>query len=470
MSTDVLEVARLGSRASESLFELTAPPGALPSAADFLIAEMERRFGGRVVRAEKPEEIAIEPEQYAPRAIFEPEWERYRDESGKLPFRVEVARLLWQSDNAKLRKKALRFLNCNKCGRSGLCSRYPEEHKFYIPNGCEVVFCKQCADEMRRALTFEYVRVILASIERLGGIPDGWVLARVSFTLRSDGSEITPERVKKFNACVRKVMRRVIGARKKTVRNLFTTFQMMWKSARAWGYVANDVTFGIVLPKKRRARNSFFTLAEVQRIISTGDFCVWPRAGTRTVLIKPEPQRTFYWIAAETGLRAGELCGLRVCDLDLQAGRLDVRQSVWRGRVQTPKTENAYRTLALSSELVEHLRDFVFKLIPNERGLLFATRNGTPWDANLLVKRRLHPLLSALGIASGGLHAFRHANASLMDRLKVPVKVRQERLGHSDPRMTLGVYTHVASEDDLRIASQLGKAISGGISCPVLPN
>jgi len=214
MSTDVLEVARLGSRASESLFELTAPPGALPSAADFLIAEMERRFGGRVVRAEKPEEIAIEPEQYAPRAIFEPEWERYRDESGKLPFRVEVARLLWQSDNAKLRKKALRFLNCNKCGRSGLCSRYPEEHKFYIPNGCEVVFCKQCADEMRRALTFEYVRVILASIERLGGIPDGWVLARVSFTLRSDGSEITPERVKKFNACVRKVMRRVIGARK----------------------------------------------------------------------------------------------------------------------------------------------------------------------------------------------------------------------------------------------------------------
>jgi len=262
----------------------------------------------------------------------------------------------------------------------------------------------------------------------------------------------------------------VKGSSPKTVRNLFTTFQMMWKSARAWGYVANDVTFGIVLPKKRRARNSFFTLAEVQRIISTGDFCVWPRAGTRTVLIKPEPQRTFYWIAAETGLRAGELCGLRVCDLDLQAGRLDVRQSVWRGRVQTPKTENAYRTLALSSELVEHLRDFVFKLIPNERGLLFATRNGTPWDANLLVKRRLHPLLSALGIASGGLHAFRHANASLMDRLKVPVKVRQERLGHSDPRMTLGVYTHVASEDDLRIASQLGKAISGGISCPVLPN
>jgi len=256
----------------------------------------------------------------------------------------------------------------------------------------------------------------------------------------------------------------------KTVRNLFATFQMIWKSVRAWGYAAHDASFGIILPKRRRARNSFFTLEEVQRIFSTGDFCVWPKVGARPVVIKAEPFRTFYWIAAETGLRAGELCGLRVCDLNLQAGRLEVRQSVWHGRIQSPKTENAYRTLAISPQLVEHLRDIVFKWVPNERGLLFATRNGKPWDANLVVKRHLRPLLVALGIASGGLHAFRHANSSIMDRWNVPLKVRQQRLGHSDPRLTLGTYTHVAGEDELRIASQLGKAISGGISCPVLPN
>jgi integrase len=42
-----------------------------------------------------------------------------------------------------------------------------------------------------------------------------------------------------------------------------------------------------------------------------------------------------------------------------------------------------------------------------------------------------------------------------MDRLGVPLKVRQERLGHSDPSLTLGVYTHVASEDDFRFVEQL---------------
>jgi hypothetical protein len=91
---------------------------------------------------------------------------------------------------------------------------------------------------------------------------------------------------------------------------------------------------------------------------------------------------------------------------------------------------------------VEHLRDIVFKWVPNERGLLLATRNGKPWDANVVVKRHLRPLLVALGIESGGLHAFGHANGSIMDRWNVPLKVRQQRLGHSDPRLTLGTYAH----------------------------
>ena len=70
---------------------------------------------------------------------------------------------------------------------------------------------------------------------------------------------------------------------------------------------------------------------------------------------------------------------------------------------------------------------------------MFATRNETPWDANLIVKRKLHPVLARFGIRRAGLHSFRHCNAGLMDRFGVPLKVRQVRLGHSDPKLTLGV-------------------------------
>jgi integrase len=74
----------------------------------------------------------------------------------------------------------------------------------------------------------------------------------------------------------------------------------------------------------------------------------------------------------------------------------------------------------------------------------------------VVVKRKLRPLLQSLGIKGGGLHGFRHANTSFMDGLAAPMKVRQQRLGHSDSRLTMDVYTHVASADDERIAEQLG--------------
>ena len=96
---------------------------------------------------------------------------------------------------------------------------------------------------------------------------------------------------------------------------------------------------------------------------------------------------------------------------------------------------------------------------PNDKRLVFASGNGTPWDANLLVKRKLRPLLCALGISGGGLHAFRHANAAMLDRLNVPLKVRQDRLGHSDPRLTLDVYTHTDSGDRRKTAVELGRIL-----------
>src|SRR5947209_8503773 len=238
----------------------------------------------------------------------------------------------------------------------------------------------------------------------------------------------------------------------KTARNINTTLQMMWKSARAWRYVAHDPLDGIVLPKRKQARGLFFTLDEVQRILAKAE----------------EPYRTFYWLAAETGMRAGELCGLSVDDVDLTRKLVWVRQSAWRGKLQEPKTQNAVRTFSLSPQFVQHLDAFLLRWRPNQRRLLFATRKGTPWDPNLVVKRKLQPQLAELGIERAGLHAFRHTNSSLMDRLGAPLKVRQERLGHSDPRLTLSVYTHVASEDDARIAERLGELLSG-IPCCSLP-
>src|SRR5207245_10443676 len=54
------------------------------------------------------------------------------------------------------------------------------------------------------------------------------------------------------------------------------------------------------------------------------------------------------------------------------------------------------------------------------------------------------------------LHGYRRANAALMDTLNAPVKIRQQRLGHTDSRVTLATYTHVGA-DECRLARPLGE-------------
>jgi integrase len=96
---------------------------------------------------------------------------------------------------------------------------------------------------------------------------------------------------------------------------------------------------------------------------------------------------------------------------------------------------------------------------PNPQRLLFATRNGTPIEAALILKRKLYPLLNKLGIPKGGFHAFRHGNSTLLDHLCIPLKVRQEQLGHSDVAFMIERYTHISSGDEQRLIRELGSSL-----------
>jgi hypothetical protein len=180
-------------------------------------------------------------DSFRKRELKEPDWNS--------SFRSQVAKILWQ--NGK-HSKAIRFLNCNCLGRPGVCITYPLEHKFFIPHNCEVVFCKECADEARRALLIDYWHVVCNAVLDFAGERDrheelcalraesegalrkrietqigelwervgkfirqrGWVLARITFTLRADGQGLTPDLFKLMNSCIGGTMRGSIGSRK----------------------------------------------------------------------------------------------------------------------------------------------------------------------------------------------------------------------------------------------------------------
>lgn len=171
-----------------------------------------------------------------------------------------------------------------------------------------------------------------------------------------------------------------------------------------------------------------------------------------------------FWTCAETGIRGGELCALKIEDLNLDHRVLAVRRSVWKGELQTTKSKKGVRTFAISSQLCEHLKSYLLAHWKNNpEKLLFCTREGNPSDNRDIVDQVLHPILARLGIARAGLHAFRHGNATIMDGLNAPMRVRQDRLGHEKAETTLG-YTHAIGEDDRRVADEIDN-----ILCSSLP-
>jgi integrase len=208
----------------------------------------------------------------------------------------------------------------------------------------------------------------------------------------------------------------------KTIRNLWGIISLIWAAALAQKYVDSALPKP-KLPRKLKKRPKFFTLIEVAKII----------------MASQGEQKVFYWLAAETGLRAGELAGLRL--IDIADERLTVNQSVWHGKTQDPKTDNAVRTLALSPQLITLLWEQIARQKTKEHEFLFSASTGAPWDMNVFRRRKMRMLLKSLGIRQAGFHAFRHLNVALLDSLCVPLKVIQERAGHAlTGSFTLDVY------------------------------
>lgn len=249
---------------------------------------------------------------------------------------------------------------------------------------------------------------------------------------------ITPELIQRFAGSLK-------ALKPKSVRNVIGTLRNMMNTAKTWGYITSNPVEAVRLPELVQEEPECFSVSQLQRIIRTAS----------------EPLKTLLWVAAETGMRGGELCGLRVPDVDLANCTIHVRQSAWRGRLQSPKTPKAIRRFAISTLLRDHIRDYLFMYWrKNPDQIFFPSKAGTPQDNSNVVRFQLHPLLESLGLPKLGLHSFRHSAASMMDALNTPLKVRTERLGHSDPLLTLRTYTHAILEEDRKIAEELGTQLS----------
>jgi integrase len=163
-----------------------------------------------------------------------------------------------------------------------------------------------------------------------------------------------------------------------------------------------------------------------------------------------------YLLALHTGMRQGELLGLRWKDVHLDLNSLNITTTVsWDAsgyHFGEPKTKRSRRRVALSPAIVAALRTHRTKLAEErlqagaawqDYGLVFPTLLGTPQSPSNIRTRSLNRILTRAHLPLIRFHDLRHTAATLALSANVDPKIVSEMLGHSSVAFTLDTYSHV---------------------------
>ncbi len=172
--------------------------------------------------------------------------------------------------------------------------------------------------------------------------------------------------------------------------------------------------------------------------------------------------RVLYSLLAGSGLRIGEALGLEVeKHISNDCRTLYVRQSVWEGETQKPKTASAVRDVDLCPALAAVLSAII---AGRTTGFLFQNSAGKPLAQSNVLRRNLHPILTALGVPKAGFHSFRRFRATHLSKSRVPESLVKFWMGHSETNQT---EEYVKLFDEVAYRKEVADSI--GLGFEVLP-
>lgn len=236
--------------------------------------------------------------------------------------------------------------------------------------------------------------------------------------------------------------------------------RMALKQAVMWQMLPRNVAEAVRSPKVERAEMQVWTAKEVADFLDA----------TQTHRL-----HAAFYLALMTGMRRGELMGLKWEDIDFDKRRLTVRNNLVevqgegvegktragkatvssrRAVLSTPKTKNSRRVIVLSPGTIAKLQEHKVRQQAErvaaaeawaEQGFVFANPLGQPTNPDVL-SNAYETLVKRAGVKRIRFHDLRHTAASLMISRGLSAKVVSERLGHADVGFTMRVYTHLYDE------------------------
>lgn len=250
------------------------------------------------------------------------------------------------------------------------------------------------------------------------------------------------------------------GLSRKTVHNVHVTLRRALADAVADGLLARNPADGTHVAPASPA----------QPVWTGGQL-----AAFLAHVLEVDPRAWPMWrTLAYTGLRRGELVGLRWVDVDVDAARVSVaRQRAKGGGIvaeATPKTARSRRLVDIDAGTVDALRRRRVDQVADrlaagpawaDQGLVFCAPHGAPVHPDSVTKR-MRRLVSAAGLPALSPHGLRHTHATLLLEAGVHPKVVQERLGHSSIAVTLDIYSHVTPGLQRDAAAAFARAVETG--------
>ncbi|MGJ5702444.1 tyrosine-type recombinase/integrase [Staphylococcus equorum] len=254
------------------------------------------------------------------------------------------------------------------------------------------------------------------------------------------------------------------------IRNIMKYIQQYYNLA--------DISYldNVIIPKKavsreevKAKRENYLEMDEIQAIIQNLNH-------TATTKRASYMKRSFIMTAfimefqALNGMRIGELLAIQPNNIDFDNKTLTIDGTIhWRkeanavGFKDTTKTESSYRTISLTTRSCDILRKVMlenkkmskWEAMYQDREFIFTNHRGNPMSLST-INRNIQSSANSIGIVKHVTsHTMRHSHISILSQLGVSLKAIMERVGHTDHKTTLQIYSHVTEQMDKDMMNKL---------------
>ncbi|MGF9965365.1 site-specific integrase [Bacillus rhizoplanae] len=229
-------------------------------------------------------------------------------------------------------------------------------------------------------------------------------------------------------------------------------------TAVKWEYVHSNILTKVTKPRKQKKEMQTWSFEEARKFLD---------------YMKKDKQYYYilYMLAIYTGMRRGEILGLRWGDINFETEKINIKRTLYYTPnegiyVQSTKNEQSSRAISISNFVIEELKKY--RISQKESGLQLGIIFSD--DSYVVTKETGQPLnpngiyihftraIEKVGLKKIRFHDLRHTHATLMLHLGEHPKIVSERLGHSSIEMTMNTYSHVTLDMQKESSDRFEKA------------